>query len=125
MIIKIVDIDKNVIRAESEIGCFEGKWCSSTPIIFKKYIVELDCADVITPTLIELSLSCVACIEQDSHTTKITGIVEDIEDNLIFLRVEKDLLMLNISSRLDFEQYIGLYVRITVNTIEIYDTGIL
>ena len=125
MKIRIVDIEKNVIYAESEIGCFKGKWCSSKPIIFKKYFVELDCVDVITPTSIELSLSCEACIEQDSHTIKITGIVEDIEDNLIFLRVEEDLLMLNISSRLDFEQYIGLYVRITVNTIEIYDIGIL
>lgn len=124
MEIQIVDNLADIVRVNTAIGCFNGIWCSSTPEVFKRYIVELDCDDVLTSDAVELSTSYNPRIEYVDQTINITGFVEEIQDEVMILRLQKSLMMLEISSSLDFVQYIGHYVRVRLSEIKLYDTGI-
>jgi len=124
MEIQIVDNLADIVRVNTAIGCFNGIWCSSTPVLSKRYIVELDSNDVLTSDAVELSTSCNPRIENVDQTINITGFVEEIQDEVMILRLQKSLMMLEISSSLDFVQYIGHYVRVRLSEIKLYDTGI-
>ena len=125
MKIQIIENQSNIVRVSTEIGCFNGIWCSPTPIVSKKYIVELDSDNVLTSDEVELSNSCIPCIEEFEKAIFVTGLVEEIQDNIMFLRLQKSLIMLAISCELDFVQYVGCYVRIRLSEIKLYDTGII
>ena len=124
MEIKIVDNQDNIVRVSTAIGCFTGIWCSSTPAVSKRYVVELDSDDVLVPDAVELSTSNNPCIEHIDRIINITGFVEEIQDNVMILRLQKSIMMLNVSSSLDFVQYIGHYVRVRLNEIKLYDTEV-
>lgn len=124
MEIQIVGIQADIVQVNTTIGCFNGIWCSSTPVVSKRYIVELDSDDVLTSAAVELSNSCNPCIEYVDQATNITGFVQEIQDEVMVLRLQKSLMMLEISSSLDFVQYIGRYVRVRLSEIKLYDTGI-
>ena len=124
MEIQIVDNLADIVRVYTAIGCFNGIWCSSTPEVSKRYIVELDSDDVLTSDAVELSTSCNPRIEYVDQIINITGFVEEIQDEVMILRLQKSLMMLEISSSLDFVQYIGHYVRVRLSEIKLYDTGI-
>ena len=124
MEIQIVDNQADIVRVNTAIGFFNGIWCSSAPVVSKRYIVELDSDDVLTSDAVELSNSCNPWIEYVDQTINITGFVEEIQDEVMILRLQKSLMMLEISSSLDFVQYIGHYVRVRLSEIKLYDTGI-
>ena len=124
MEIQIVDNHGDIVRVNSAIGCFDGIWCSSTPVVSKKYIVELDSDEVLTLDAVELSNSCNPCIEYLDQTINITGLVEAVQDDIMVLRLQKSLMMLEITSSLDFVQYIGHYVHIRLGEIKLYDAEI-
>jgi len=124
MEIQIIDNQANIVQVSTEIGCFNGIWCSSTPVVSKRYIVELDSDDVLTSAVVELSDSCNPYIEYVDQAINITGFVEEIQDEVMVLRLLKSLMMLEISSSLDFVQYIGRYVRVRLSEIKLYDTGV-
>jgi len=124
MEIQIIDNQADIVSVRTPIGCFRGIWCSSPPVISKRYIVELDSDDVLTLAVIELSDSCNPCIKYADQTITVTGFVEEIQDEVMVLRLQNSLMMLEISSNLDFVQYIGRYVRVRLNEIKIYDTAI-
>ena len=124
MEIQIVDNQGDTVRVNTAIGCFNGIWCSSTPVVSKRYIVELDSDDVLNSDEVELSNSCNPCIEHVDQMINITGFVEEIQDNVMILRLQKSLMMLEISSGFDFVQYSGHYVRVRLSKIKLYDTGI-
>lgn len=124
MEIQIVDNRADIVRVNSAIGCFNGIWCSSTPVVSKRYIVELDSDEVLTLDAVKPSNSCNPCIEYVDQTINITGYVEAIQEKVMILRLQKSLMMLEISSNLDFVQYIGHYVHVRLSEIKLYDTGI-
>lgn len=124
MEIQIVDILADIVRVNTAIGSFHGIWCSSAPVVSKRYIVELDSDDVLTSDAVELSNSCDPCIESVNQRIIITGLVEEIQDEVMILRLQKSLVMLEISPSSNFMQYIGHYVRVRLSEIKLYDTGI-
>ncbi len=124
MEIQIVDSWGNIVRVNTEIGCFNGVWCSSSPAVAKSYIVELDSDDVLTPDAVELSNFSKPWIAYVDQTINITGLVEEVQDEVIILRLQNSLMMLEISSKLDFVQYVGCYVHVRLSEIKLYDTGI-
>ena len=124
MEIQIVDNKDKIVRVNTAIGCFNGIWCSPAPAVCKKYIVELDSDDVLVPDAVKLSTSNNPCIEDVDQRINITGFVEEIQDNVMILRLKKSIMMLDISSDLDFVQYIGRYVNVSLSEIKLYDTEI-
>lgn len=124
MEIQIIDNQANTVQVSTAIGYFNGVWCSSTPVVSKKYIVELDSDDVLTSAVVELSDSHNPHIEYVDQVINITGFVEEIQDEVMVLRLHKSLMMLEISCSMDFMQYIGQYVRVKLSEIKLYDTGV-
>ena len=124
MEVQIVDNQAKTVCVHTTIGCFNGIWCSQTPVISKRYIVEMDSDEVLTLDDVEFSKSCEPCIEQAGKIINITGFVEEIQDEVMVLRVQKSLMMIGIISDFDFWQYNGHYVCVKLREIRLYDTGI-
>lgn len=124
MEVKIVDKRADKVRVNTAIGNFNGIWCSSTPVILKRYIVELDSDEALALDAVELSNSCNPCIECVDQTIYITGLVEEIQEGVLILRLQKTIMMFDLLPNLDFAQYIDHYVRIRLREIKLYDIGI-
>jgi hypothetical protein len=124
MEIQIVENEENMVQVHTSIGDFKAIWCSSTPLISKKYIVELDSDDVITLDKVRISDSCNPRIENFEQAICITGFVQEIQDAVMILQLDKHLMMLELSANSDFSQYIGRYVSVRFDEIKLYDTEI-
>ena len=124
MEIQIVENEENIVQVHTSIGDFKAIWCSSTPLISKKYIVELDSDDVITLDKVRISDSCNPRIENFEQAICITGFVQEIQDAVMILQLDKHLMMLELSENSDFLQYIGRYVSVRFDEIKLYDTEI-
>ena len=124
MEIQIIGNLADIVQVNTAIGCFRGIWCTPKPVVFKRYIVELDCDDVLALDAVEFSNSCDPCIECVDNAVYINGFVEEIQDAVMVLRLQKSLMMLELSPGLDFVPYVNHYVRIRLSEIKIYDTGI-
>ena len=112
------------VRVSSPIGSFNGVWCSSDPVISKRYIVELDSDSVLTLDAIKLSSSASFHIECIKDVVYFTGLVEGIENNVMYLRLCGSIVMLELLPHSDFEVFIGRYITVRINDIKLYDTGI-
>ena len=124
MEVKIIDVWEDTVLVDSSIGTFRGIWCSSYPQVSKTYIVELDIDEVITLEAINCANTLIPCIKCEDNQTIIVGFVEDVQDDVMFLRLQKSIMMFEIAPSLEFAQYTGSYVQIRIGTIKIYDTGI-
>ena len=86
--------------------------------------MELDSDEVITPDVINISDDRNASIKSINGMVYLVGLVEEIQDKVIILRLQKTIMMLEVSNEFDFTQYIGHYVNVTLGDINLYDTGI-
>lgn len=114
----------NKVKVNTKIGSFSGIWCSSDPTLFKKYCVELDCDEVINPDDIDISRDCNPSIESINGNIYITGMLEEIQDNIMTLRLQESIIIVEISSNTLISDYVGNYIRIKLNEVKLYDTGI-
>ena len=124
MEVQIVEKRADKVCVNTAIGCFYGVWCSSEPAIFSRYIVELDSDEVLAFDAIKRSKTHKPSIESTDEAIYITGLVEEIQDRVMILRLQKTIMMLEITTNLALEQHIGHYVRVRLNEIRLYDTGI-
>ena len=124
MEVQILEKQDGFVRVKSTIGSFYGTWCSSTPIVTKKYIVEIDSDAVLTRDDVELSNCNRPSIEGTKGITYIVGLVEEIENDTIVLRLQSTIMMLETLPNLDFTQYLGRYVKISISDVVLYDVGI-
>lgn len=125
MEIQVLDKQENIVQVHTAIGCFSGTWCSSPPKVFKNYIVELDSDEVLTLDAVELSNLGKPQIECVGQNTYFIGFVEEIKNNLMIFRLQKAIMMLEISPYFDFSKFIGYYIKIRLREVKIYDTGII
>jgi hypothetical protein len=126
VIVEILVIDRkdDCVLANSSFGVFFGIWCSSSQPELKRYAVELDSDDVIAPKLITLSSIKQPCIESRDNVTYLTGLVEEVEDDIMFLRIGTDLVMLEMEHDSNYSRYIGQYVRVELFKLQLYDIGL-
>ena len=124
MEVQILEKQDGFVRVKSTIGSFYGTWCSSTPIVAKKYIVELDSDAVLTLDDVELSKCNKPSVKGTKGMTYVVGLVEEIENSIIILRLQSTIMMLEILPNLDFTQYLGRYIKISISDIVLYDVGI-
>jgi len=121
---EVVKKTGDMVYINTAVGNFNGIWCSSNPVALKKYVVELDSDEVLTLDAIECSDISSPSIECVNQSIFITGLVEEIQDRVMTLRLQGYIMMLEILSDLDFIQYVGCYVRVCLREIKIYDTSI-
>ena len=124
MEVRIVDVCEDLAKVNSEIGVFYGVWCSSAPIVSRIYHVEIDCDEIIDTRNIEFSNiddSFVDCVDK---TIYLTGLVEQVDDKILFLRLYRSLVMLNITSESEFKRFENHFVRISVKELKLFDIGV-
>ena len=127
MIVEVLIIGKqnDYVYAYSSFGAFFGIWCSQSPPELKTYVVELDTNDIISADMLTFSPIKQPSIRSRDDVTYLTGLVEVIEDNLIFLRIGADLVMLEMAHDSDYSRYVGQYVQVMLSKLRLYDLGLL
>ncbi len=126
MEIEIVNIESNhpnepVVDVKSEYGTFRGVWRSSLPNIGDTTHVELT-----IPEKLEWGKSIVVSENKNpgivsGDQTIIDGTLEGVDNQLIYLRLGKSLLMVETVGDIP---KIGSSITATVNRIEFSDSGI-
>lgn len=115
----IMDSKDGFVQAKTEFGSFYGIWMSDLPTN-TSYLVELSCNAVSNMERISLSYHTRPAIYDDGAYTVINGFVEDIEDSVMFLRLQDSIVMIEICCDIDVQAYTGQWVTIRVDGVEIY-----
>lgn len=116
----ILNYHDDLVKVRTDVGIFEGVWCSDQPTEYMHYDLELACDDVIEQDELQYSRVSTPFINNDENGVIINCLLEEIEDCVMFLRLFGDLLMLEISPSSSFSRYIGHYVRIRLSNIQMY-----
>ena len=116
----VLNYHDKLVKVRTDVGIFEGVWCSGQPAEYGEYDLELACDDVIDQDELQYSVIRTPFINNDEDGVIINGLLEEIEDCVMFLRFFGSLLMLEISPLSNFSPYIGHYVRIRVSKIKMY-----
>ncbi|MBQ4116288.1 MAG: hypothetical protein IJD37_02810 [Clostridia bacterium] len=124
MEIRVINIEDDLVQIESSKGRLWGKWCSATPAEFKNYILELDSDDVIKPSSVTFIKNEIHKIENRENLVCLCGVVDDFEDDVLFLKIDKSIIMIQTSGEQSFERFVGRFVCITLSSINFYDTGL-
>lgn len=125
MEVLIIDKQDDYVHACSSFGTFWGIWRSPSSPKLKKYAVELDSNDIIFPNMLTLSSAKLPNIEGRDNAVYLTGFLEEIENDLLFLRIGTDLVMLETERNADYSKYIGQYIQVMLFKLHLYDLGLL
>jgi len=115
----IMDAKDGFVQAKTEFGSFYGIWMSDLPAN-TSYLVELSCNAVSNMECISLSNHTQPAIYDDGAYTVINGFVEEIEDSVMFLRLQDSIVMIEICCDIDVQAYTGQWVTIRVEGMKIY-----
>lgn len=119
----IIDKQNSWVHACSLFGTFFGTWCSPLPPELKSYVVELDSNDFVSPNAISFSATKQPNVESRNGATYLTGLLEEIEGMLMFLRIGADLVMLEMTHNSDYSNYVGHFVQVELSELLVYDIG--
>lgn len=120
----VIKINGGSVHVETDIGDFVGVWRSSVPAALKRYILELDCDDIITTENLRLSSIHTPYIKNIDGSTCLNGYVEEIEDNVMIFRLQKTIMMLKTSEQVERSVFEKRFVCVSLQTINLYDTGL-
>lgn len=112
------------VKVDTQIGCFEGVWCSTEPAEFKRYILELDSDEILTSEAIAYSDINIPYIKNIEGNVCLNGFVEDVQNRVMFLRLSKSLIMLELCEDTDFSGLQNYFVKITLKKINLFDAGV-
>ena len=93
MEIYVLDTFNDIVKVKSSLGNFCGRWCSPNSPKLKKYFVELDTDEILCSKNITISDKTYPNIKYLDGYIYIFGFVEEIQDGLLFLRLQKDLII--------------------------------
>ena len=116
----VLDYHDNIAKVRTDVGIFEGVWCADPPVKGKYYMLELACTDIIEQDQLQHSKITAPSISNDQNGIVVNGLLEEIEDVVMFIRLCGNLLMLEVSPVCNFYQYVGHYVQIRLNNIHLY-----
>jgi len=120
----IIDhLDGNYVYCSTELGNLRGIWFGSLPLLHKKYTVELGVQDVVSLSDIYQSGATEHKILCTGTEVCITGFAEEYEDDILFLRVGVDLVMIGTNPYEDFSSFCRKCACITVQHVMLYDLG--
>ena len=116
----VLDYHDNIAKVRTDVGVFEGIWRAAPPTKGKQYMLELACDDIIDQDQLQHSKIAEPSISNDENGIVVNGLLEEVEDNVAFLRFFGNLFMLEISPSCDLSQHIGHNVTIRLSNIEMY-----
>lgn len=113
------------VKVKSLIGTFEAKWCTESPVVSGQYFVELGSKEELThDSIIKVNMWRGAEVRSENNEVYLTGFAEDIEDGVLFLRLGESLMMVNLSSGQNFDEFKEKYVSIKLKELNLYDIHI-
>ena len=124
MEVLVTDKQDNCVRVCSSFGEFFGMWRSPSLPQLKKYTVGLDSHDIISDDMLTFTPTSSPHIECTGNDVYLTGLLEEIENDVLFLRLGTDLVMFETAQNSDYSKYIGLYVQVRVSQLLLYDVGL-
>lgn len=87
--------------------------------------MELDCDEVIGSANIRKSNTPQMMITTQNGVVILSGLVEEIQDGVLYLRCSKDIFMLEVCPEENLSDFTGQYVEVTIHNLNIYDTGLV
>lgn len=115
----------NQVKVTSDWGDFVGTWSDTEKPLLKKYHVELDVSQILDFSTMQKSDAAKVMIQSVDDKIRIAGQVCEYEDQVLYIRIGKDLLMIETKEDNRFQSLVNQFVQMTVDQICIYDTGIL
>ena len=117
----IIDIQNNMVCLSTEFGSFWGEWKSNIPPKKEKYNLELDSDDILIFDNIKESYLPNTEIKSDGKSVVLCGFVEEITDEIMFLRLRDSLIMIQLSENEEFSMFLKKFVNVNLKNISFYD----
>ena len=108
----------------TDLGRIWGIWRSPAPAELRKYIIELDSSEILTVDTDKITDYAKPTIKFEDDTVYLNGFVEEVQDNILILRLSNSIMMLQISNKDDFSSFVNKFVCVELQNISFYDTGI-
>ncbi len=120
MNVRIMSREGTMVTAEAPVGTFKGHWHAPEQPGSGEYAVELDFSGVLELEMIVLSNENKPSIKMQGEKVRVCGRVEEIENGVLFLRVQTDLLMLPVSCEHSFLDFLNQDVAVTLPGLDLY-----
>ena len=117
--------DKNQIIVSSPFGCFSGKYHDSVIFVNKVCDIEIAVSKVFTLEDFLISENNSYSIVTLNGLTRIIGCVEEIDTDVLYLRLGLDLIAVEILPNANYQKLLGAYVSLSCDNLLLYDTGVL
>ena len=116
----LIDITDGYVRLKTDFGIFRGNWMSDVKPINARYLIEINCDTVTDENQIQLSATKQSFIRDYGDYSLINAFVEEIEDNVIFLRLSYSLMMVDFLCDINSVKFQNQWVTVKVHRLEIY-----
>ena len=116
----LIDITDGYVRLKTDFGIFHGNWMSDVKPINARYLIEINCDTVTDENQIQLSAKKQPFIRDYGDYSLINAFVEEIEDNVIFLRLSYSLMMVDFLCDINSVKFQNQWVTVKVHRLEIY-----
>ena len=120
----IIQIKESFVEICTDLGRIWGIWRSSAPPELRKYIIELDSPEILTVDAVKITDCARPTIKFEDDTVYLNGLVEEVQDNILILRLSNNIMMLQISNKDDFSSFVNKFVCVALQNVSFYDTGI-
>lgn len=117
--------DKDHIVVSSPFGCFSGRFYGGAIFVHKVCDIEIEMSKIFTPDDFMISENNAYNIVTLDGLTRIVGCVEEIDTDVLYLRLGLDLIAIEILSDADYHKFLGAYVALLCDNLLLYDTGVL
>ena len=87
--------------------------------------MEIECNEIIQKKMVDIIHIREETIKCDNNFIQMYGVVEFVENDILYLRIKTDIIMLETEPNVDFFDYLNKNVCITLHEIYFYNTGIL
>lgn len=126
MIITIKKIHyDNYVEVSSPYGIFCGTYVGEKMSMGETHDVEIDIPNVFALDDFKISDTQSFNIVTSNGITTINGLVEEIDNDLIFIRFGLDLIAIEIISDAEYKSLLNKYVSLAFDKIALYDTGVI
>ena len=101
--------DKNHIVVSLPFGCFSGRFYGGAIFAHKVCDIEIEVSKIFTPDDFMISENNSYNIVTLNGVTRIVGSVEEIDTDVLYLRLGLDLIAIEILSNADYHKFLGPY----------------
>lgn len=123
MRVSVISIQGNRVRLQTKVGCITVLWGTDQYPRIKDYEVELFSDDTVSQSSVNCSSNNHISVTDSVYGVEITGYLECITDDVMFLNLCDDVIMLDVDCKAYLLSYIGHYITVKLTNITAFDCG--